>query len=100
MVLPSTVKVQAPLYGSSLVPSCRRAGQVEAQDRTRSGRCGQDGPPLSIRVTSMSKHGLPGLGGFQPCLGFAEFCVRPDKGWNFHQLVPGKAEQALDQHEL
>ena len=43
---------------------------------------------------------LPGLGGFQPCLGFAEFCVRPDKGWNFHQLVPGKAEQALDQDEL
>src|SRR5438445_10576380 len=43
---------------------------------------------------------LPSLGGFQPCLCLAEFCVRPEKRWNFHQLVPGKAEQALDQHEL
>ena len=37
-VLPSTVKVQSPLCGLSFALSCRRrTGQVEAQDRARSG---------------------------------------------------------------
>jgi hypothetical protein len=95
MVLPSTKKVQFPLCGSSLVPSCRRAGRVEAQDRTRSGRCG-DGP-RSIRVTSMSKPGPEATSGRRlvPLGKSAGRALRADDSENRDRDHQGDASAAI-----
>ena len=43
-------------------------------------------PRVTLGGIAYCANGLPSLGGLQPSLGVTEFCVRPDKGRNFHYV--------------